>query len=255
MKKYNQKLVISGKTVEIYKYTKWQLYDFKGKRKNFDKDKTNKRSALADHRSTTMICNLVNCNEQLNKFFTLTFAENVKDLTKANYTFNIFVKKLKLKYPYFQYVCVVEFQQRGAVHYHLVCNLEFVRKKKLEKIWGNGWVEINRARNVLDLGRYFVKNFIHYNLGQVFATHADKRKLSKKDLAKIVNSKKEKIQLRGRKKFFCSRGLARPIEIKGTLNVIEFCSKNSMQKTFEKSWKHKDLIVDYRSYNLDKNKS
>ena len=248
MKKYIQKLVVSGNTVEIYKYTKWQLFDFKCKRNNFEKDKTNKRSALADHRATTMICNLVNCNPNLTKFLTLTYAKEQKDLTEANLEFNLFVKRLKTKYSYFQYVAVVEFQQRGAVHYHIVCNLEYVRKKKLEKIWGFGWVEINRVRNVLDVGRYFVKNFINYNLGQVFATHAQKKLLSKKDLSKIKNSEKEKMQLRGRKKFFCSRGLFRPIEIKGTLNILDFKIKNNLVKTFEKSWKYKDLKVDYKSY-------
>ena len=250
MKKYNQKLVVSGKTVEIYKYTKWQLYDFECKRKIFDRDKKNKRSALADHRATTTICNLVNCNERLNKFLTLTFAENVKDLNKANLKFKLFVKRIKFKYPYFQYVCVVEFQKRGAVHYHLVCNLEYVRKKKIEKIWGNGFVQLNRVKNVKDLGRYFVKNFVHYNLGQVFATHSDKKKLSKKDLVKIKNSEKEKIQLAGRKKFFCSRGLFRPVEIKGLLDVIEFQSKNNLKQTFEKIWRYKDLQVEYKSYQL-----
>ncbi|MCK5415933.1 hypothetical protein KAI92_00730, partial [Candidatus Parcubacteria bacterium] len=216
----------------------------------YNKDKKNKRSALADHRSTTIICNLVNCNECLNKFLTLTFAENVKDLNIANKEFTNFVKRIKKIYPYFLYVAVVEFHLRGAVHYHLVCNLEYIKKKRLEKIWGNGFLQINRIKNVNDLGRYFVKNFIKYNLGQVFATHSDKRKLKKEDIAKIENSKKEKLQLRGRKKFFCSRGLARPFEIKGTLNVLEFRSKNKIEKTFEKSWKYKDLKVEYKSYQL-----
>ena len=250
MKKYIEKLVISGKTIETYKYSKWQLSDYKAKRTNYNKDKKNKRSALADHRSTTIICNLVNCNECLNKFLTLTFAGNVKDLNIANNEFTNFVKRIKKIYPYFLYVCVVEFQQRGAVHYHLVCNLEYIKKKELEKVWSNGFVQPNRVRNIKDLGRYFVKNFIHYNLGQVFATHSDKRKLSEKDIAKIENAKKERLQLRGRKKFFCSRGLARPFEIKGTLNVLEFKAKNNIQKTFEKDWKYKDLQVEYKSYQL-----
>ena len=142
----------------------------------------------------------------------------------------------------------MEFQQRGAVHYHIVCNLEFIKLDILNKLWDNGWLVIERVRSVRDTGRYFVKRFC--NLGQVFATHADKRKLSEKDFKKIENAKKEKIQLSGRKKFFCSRGLARPVEIKGTLNVLEFQSQNKMKKVFEKDWKYKDLKIEYKSFTL-----
>lgn len=61
-------------------------------------------------------------------FFTLTFAENITDLTYANKLFNIWrtsftraCKKLDIE---FKYLCVPEFQKRGAVHYHLLTNID-----------------------------------------------------------------------------------------------------------------------------------
>src|SRR5690606_4574852 len=54
-------------------------------------------------------------------FLTLTFAENVQDIDHGNRAFRNFMRRfeydtgLKLKY-----VCVIEFQKRGAIHYHLV---------------------------------------------------------------------------------------------------------------------------------------
>lgn len=57
-------------------------------------------------------------------FITLTFKDNITDLSYANKKFNIWVSKIKRKYPSFKYLCVPEFQKRGAVHYHLITNLK-----------------------------------------------------------------------------------------------------------------------------------
>ena len=61
-------------------------------------------------------------------FITLTFAENVTDINEANKKFDIWrtkiTKVLKDKNISFKYLGVPEFQNRGAVHYHLLTNLE-----------------------------------------------------------------------------------------------------------------------------------
>lgn len=68
-------------------------------------------------------------NEHLfNSFITLTFKENVTDLTDANKKFNIWCRQIKRFMKKigsdFYYLGVPEFQKRGAVHYHLLTNLE-----------------------------------------------------------------------------------------------------------------------------------
>ncbi len=60
-------------------------------------------------------------------FVTLTFKENITDLSYANNKFQNYIrqvnrccKKLGIE---FKYLCVPEFQKRGAVHYHFMTNL------------------------------------------------------------------------------------------------------------------------------------
>lgn len=56
-------------------------------------------------------------------FITLTFADNITDLDKANRMFRNWVTIIKRKDPDFKYLGVPEFQKRGAVHYHILTSL------------------------------------------------------------------------------------------------------------------------------------
>ena len=186
---YDKKVVISGKIIEVYKYSKMQVYGFTAFPNNRiigKKEDEKNRSKFSQSRSSFNIRGLVNSNPDLNKFLTLTFAKNQKDLSKANYEFKKFIERIKYKYKMFKYICVVEFQKRGAVHYHIICNLTYIKKKTIEKIWSHGFVQINRVQNVRNLGAYFAKH----------GTKGDE-----------IESK----LLISRKKFFCSRGIQRPV--------------------------------------------
>ena len=91
-------------------------------------------------------------------------------------------KKANLRYS-----VVVEFQERGAVHYHIVFyNLPYLKSDKLAEIWGNGFVKINKIDDVDNVGAYVTK-YMSKDLG-------DER-------------------LRGRKCYFNSRCLKQPVEI------------------------------------------
>lgn len=76
-------------------------------------------------RSKFQLQRLVKANqEKFKTFITLTFKENIVDIDYANKKFNIWRTKISSIKKDFVYVCVPEFQQRGAVHYHLLTNLE-----------------------------------------------------------------------------------------------------------------------------------
>ncbi len=67
---------------------------------------------------------LAKCNSKYwETFITLTFAENIVDICYANKQFNKFISKVRRVYNNFKYLCVPEFQKRGAVHYHLLTNI------------------------------------------------------------------------------------------------------------------------------------
>lgn len=76
-------------------------------------------------RSRKLVIDLAYENQKIWKsFLTLTFAENVMDIDFANKCFNSWLTLIRRSFPDFAYLCVPEFQKRGAVHYHLLSNLE-----------------------------------------------------------------------------------------------------------------------------------
>lgn len=68
---------------------------------------------------------LAKCNiDSWKTFITLTFKDNVVDVNMANKKFRYFVDKIQRVKKDFKYICIPEFQKRGAIHYHLLTNLE-----------------------------------------------------------------------------------------------------------------------------------
>lgn len=177
-------------------------------------------------RAKTEIRRSINANPQLNKFLTLTFADNLSDLSVTNPMFNKFIKRITYRYKDFQYLVVPEFQKRGAVHYHLLCNLPFIDVKELAKIWGHGFIRLNRIDNVQNVGAYISKY------------------LSKE----LFNEK-----LAGKKKYFRSSKLKKPTEFIGEL-AVKYAQKLEEQMTpeFEKEFTS-DYVgkVKYRVYKVD----
>jgi len=105
-------------------------------------------------------------------FLTLTFRENVTDVTTARIEFKKFV--LRFNYTFYErsasdlcYVAVPEFQKRGAVHYHCVLFnvLRDVHSSlDYEKIWGNGFIKINSVNDTEHLTNYVAKYLTKDNL-------------------------------------------------------------------------------------------
>lgn len=132
--------------------------------------------------------------ESSSKFVTLTFNNSmdfdIKDVKACNKAYHEFCKRLRYKYPELKYVTVVEFQDRndrGAVHYHMICNLPWISKQELSDIWGNGFVKINAIDKVDNVGAYVVK---------------------------YMNKDIDDIRLQGLKAYNCSKGLNQPQELK-----------------------------------------
>ena len=175
IRKFNRKLVVSGNVLEYYEYEKTVARGFASKRVGRSNACVTSKETKAENRKKTAqrakqtVRRYANANPQLNKFFTLTFAENQKDLDYARYEFDKFIKRLKTRYSNFQYIEVVEFQKRGAVHFHILCNLEYVPVKELAEIWGNGFVKINRIDNVDNVGAYMTKYMTKDNVDERLA--------------------------------------------------------------------------------------
>lgn len=69
-------------------------------------------------------------------FITLTFKENIKDMEQANKMFSNWVRQIKRQKKDFIYLGAPEFQKRGAVHYHIMTNIEIEQNDLIIKQHG-----------------------------------------------------------------------------------------------------------------------
>jgi len=175
--KYKHKIVTSGNIIELYSYEKEvrtgkdaERDNNKGRRGNGDKtgkewiyEQKRKNRSQSLYKASKRLRRQINANVdrwgEKTKFITLTYAENMQELKESNYNFKKFIQRLnyhldiKLKYS-----VVVEFQKRGAIHYHLLAyNLPYIENSKLAEIWGHGFVKVNNIDNVDNVGAYVTK--------------------------------------------------------------------------------------------------
>jgi hypothetical protein len=218
MKLTNAQVIISGSTIEAYSYKERPLsYAFTSSRrsktrsrivvvdeKSLEKKKESRKHSML--RARSRLRRLVNSNAWFwNKpdkrpflpiFVTLTFREDIRDPKVANRIFSKFVKRLnyatdKGKKTTLKYVVVTEFQdfsRGGVIHYHVIFfNLAFIWKDDLFAIWDNGIVDIKKIQHVKNVGAY---------------------------ITKYMSKHFEDNRLDGKKRYFSSRGLLKPIEIR-----------------------------------------
>ncbi|AXF95106.1 rolling circle replication-associated protein [Spiroplasma phoeniceum] len=79
-------------------------------------------------------------------FLTLTYAENVQDIKKANHHFRLFIRRLnyyfskykKNKYKDLKYLVAYEYQKKGRIHFHIIFS-EYIPNKVVRKCWPYGY--------------------------------------------------------------------------------------------------------------------
>jgi hypothetical protein len=125
-------------------------------------------------------------------FLTLTFEENLRDVSRAAYEYKKFIQKLNYKVSIskkslLEYIAVPEFQKRGAVHYHaIIFNLPFIENiyDEINEIWGKGY--------------FIIKTVDDVGLASVYLT---------KYLRKEINDNR----LSARRRYYPSKGLKKSI--------------------------------------------
>lgn len=93
---------------------------------------------------------------------TLTYKENMTDTKRLYSDFDKFMKKMKYKYKSLtslDYLSVVEPQQRGAWHYHVLMRFNeldkvYIKSSELQAIWGQGFVKIKSLKDIDNIGAY-----------------------------------------------------------------------------------------------------
>lgn len=149
--------------LQVSRYSKgyWVGFESKGGRKKDgqgeNQDKNRKDTARRRYQS---VIDLANCNFDVEyaKFITLTFAENQQDIAVANHRLDLFLKKMRRQYGRFRYLWVMEFQRRGAIHYHMLADIsEYIPWQWLQEAWKDGDARIEAIDHVDNVGAYVAK--------------------------------------------------------------------------------------------------
>ena len=96
---------------------------------------------------------------------TLTYRENMRDTKRLYSDFDKFMKRFRYKYGKIHgsidYMTVVEPQERGAWHHHLLVrfndkagNKIFIPNDEVAEIWGHGFTKIHSLSGVDNIGAY-----------------------------------------------------------------------------------------------------
>ncbi|MDD5396947.1 MAG: hypothetical protein PHW24_02695 [Candidatus Moranbacteria bacterium] len=252
----SQRVKLSGNYLELSRYGKDRMIGSPYiRRKHDDENEENKKEPekltaeeirkKTARRARNTIADTIRCNAwqwhqrngqaYLPIFITFTFAENITELTLAHKEFTKFIKRLSYEHwgqnvNTLKYLAVVEFQERGAIHYHVVFfNLPFMDRiyDKILAIWGNGFTWVESVKSERGIIRY---------------------------MSKYLTKSIEKGRLPSRKSYFVSKGLKKPLvhSFDEVVNVVRALTPEEAKFDhfeYDHFWLHQ-VIVD--SYDLKK---
>lgn len=241
---YNLKMVHSGDRTELYHYQLAQQRGNQARNQNGRKGNANVETDKQKNRRQVLnaarnnIIRLVNSNKDLLSFITLTYAENMKDLSQSKADLHKCINKIQRNIPDFKYLYVLEYQERGAIHYHMLCNypIDFEcaksdrRKPQCQKeaenrfmmdYWPYGFVDIR------DLHREG-----NTNVGLYVSTY-------------IVKSLQD-VNMNGYRVYGYSRNLNKPVEETMLIQTDIIDVLKEMNKHYKVSYGNSyDQVIDY----------
>lgn len=172
---YNVKLVDCGSYIQVYFLENKQIIkknnndELKLKKVNLDIEDTEKISKANEEYKTIELKNIIRsklecqrlakCNcKDWKTFITLTYEDNQTNIDIAKNDFRYFIDKVQRVYKEFKYICIPEFQKRGAVHFHLLTNIDINNEKliyiqadnkkfKHIKYWNKGFTKVDILEN------------------------------------------------------------------------------------------------------------
>lgn len=104
-------------------------------------------------------------------FVTLTYAENMTDNERAKSDLDNFSREVNRRNKKIWFVWKMEYQERGAIHYHLLVggsNYKYM-KKILNKYWRKGYTNIKIAKKI-DL--YYFAKYVSKDIKNVPGQHS-----------------------------------------------------------------------------------
>lgn len=213
-------------------------------------DRTMERRLQTVRDAKNTLKRLANANfSEINLFITLTYKENFDDVGQADKHFSDFIRDLRDETGQkFNYIAVREFQERGAIHYHMMCDInldwdnnEFIKRsleRDVAKVWGQGFVKILK----MDSHKSKQSRFKDRGVDNVGAY-----------LTKYFSKSIDDERLAGHKMYLTSQGLERPRvltqdEAQALLREYGFKKEN---ETFTNNYESEYLgKITYKEFNL-----
>ena len=246
---YDVKVKVMGDLVEVFEYSDPIKVLKEGKsepikkRKSYTKAEKGTGDIRTDslNRSFSRLMDLAITNHKdFKTFITLTFKENITDLDFANYEFKKWIQRVKYNFNDFKYLGVPEFQKRGAVHYHLMTNLD-LKSEIIElqenhvnmydvKFWEHGFTSVfdlnltdDNFSVALYMAKYFWKDIDNRLFGRrkILAS----RNLKNPDIIKFDSKEIEKID-----KYIKNKQLEKQ---KTVINSSDYCPKKITISTYK----------------------
>ena len=197
-KQVNCKIIRCGKIVQVYIFENHYLINDK----NYEKIEDNlitKETYIKEYkqtfkqidlknliRSKNQMIRIVNANlEKFQSFLTLTFDDEITDLTIAGKEYHKFITKIKRTFPEFLCIAVPEFQKNGRVHYHLLTNINFYEDDLINENLIINKLYQNKTKSQIE---EFIKN----NMEEELLKKYNKKDLNKLDICfRLFNGKYE----------------------------------------------------------------
>lgn len=120
---------------------------------------------------------------------TLTYRQNMRDSRKLQEDFERFIRRLRKQYPEhdLQYLAVIEPQERGAWHLHILlkgCKRLFIPNKVIAECWAQGFTKTKAFADVDNIGAYLTAYLANLP--------TDDKTSGKNVITKEVNGKRKK---------------------------------------------------------------
>ena len=141
-------------------------------------------------------------------FLTLTYRTKMTNQEQLYQDFQVFMKRVKRRYPSLEYVAIVEPQHTGSYHLHVLLRrmdyaLLYIPMEQLNELWTHGSTHIQRLDTVDNLGAYFTAHLKNVDLSEINGSNKPQQKSVEKGSRLKYYPARSKI-------YRCSQGIVRP---------------------------------------------
>lgn len=163
-------------------------------------------------------------------WLTFTYREHVIDPVQVYKDFKAFMRRLRSKYGHVEYIAVIEPQESGRWHLHVLMKNETtlsIPNDVVATMWGKGFTKTKRLRRADKVGNYLIAYLSNLQIG-------DKDSQSKA----TVKGARLYMYPKGIRIYRTSRGIEKPLEITTTKGELMETNKINSPPNFSRTTKY-----------------